>query len=54
MWNAIVASEVEIKAMDPNSYCQDVMGLFDNLTHGITKDRSGGEFDAGKRAGNIF
>ncbi|KAM7481256.1 hypothetical protein LguiB_005839 [Lonicera macranthoides] len=52
--NAIVASEVEIKIMDPNSYYQDVRVLFDNLTHGIAKDRFGGEFLIGKRAGNFF
>ncbi|KAM7477902.1 hypothetical protein LguiA_026115 [Lonicera macranthoides] len=52
--NAIVASEVEIKIMDPNSYYQDVRVLFDNLTHGIAKDKFGGEFLTGKRAGNFF
>ncbi|KAM7477900.1 hypothetical protein LguiA_026113 [Lonicera macranthoides] len=52
--NAIVAFEVEIKIMDPNSYYQDVRVLFDNLNHGIAKDRSGGEFATGKRAGNVF
>ncbi|KAM7481264.1 hypothetical protein LguiB_005847 [Lonicera macranthoides] len=52
--NAIVASEVKIKIMDPNSYYQDVRVLFDNLNHGIAKDRSGGEIATEKRAGNLF